>query len=317
MSDISSFQDHISFIRSQTEKGLAKIPLKPNLSNYFYDPIDYVLKGKGKRLRPILVHLSGQIYNASPEDLMKAGLAVELLHNFSLVHDDIMDNDSKRHGKPSVHIKWDIPSAILAGDGLFTLAQLSLVGLNPIIFQRFNEAALEVCEGQGIDKQYENNTSITMEQYIQMIGKKTASFLGLCAELGALLGSASQEESDQLYKFGYNLGLAFQIKDDYLEIFGDESLMGKSLGSDLDEQKQTIMTITAREDDPNKWSKFNQKKKDLSQYKEYFESNHIKEKVESLIEDKVNIALSGLNLISKKDAKHLLEYAKLILNRKF
>tara|TARA_Y100000996_G_C22139766_1_gene485730 strand:- start:114 stop:584 length:471 start_codon:yes stop_codon:yes gene_type:complete len=156
-----------------------------------------------------------------------------------------------------------------------------------------------------------------MEQYIQMIGKKTASFLGLCAELGALLGSASQEESDQLYKFGYNLGLAFQIKDDYLEIFGDENLMGKSLGSDLDEQKQTIMTITAREDDPNKWSKFNQKKKDLSQYKEYFESNHIKEKVESLIEDKVNIALSGLNLISKKDSKHLLEYAKLILNRKF
>ena len=246
MSDISSFQDHISFIRSQTEKGLAKIPLKPNLSNYFYDPIDYVLKGKGKRLRPILVHLAGKIYNASPDDLMKTGLAVELLHNFSLVHDDIMDNDSKRHGKPSVHFKWDIPSAILTGDGLFALAQLSLVGLNPIIFQRFNEVALEVCEGQGIDKQYENNTSITMEQYIQMIGKKTASFLGLCAELGALLGSASQEESDQLYKFGYNLGLAFQIKDDYLEIFGNESLMGKSLGSDLDEQKQTIMTITAR-----------------------------------------------------------------------
>ena len=113
------------------------------------------------------------------------------------------------------------------------------------------------------------------------------------------------------------MGLAFQIKDDYLEIFGDESLMGKSLGSDLDEQKQTVMTITAREDDSNKWSKFTQKKKDLSEFKDYFESNHIKEKVESLIEDRVNIALSGLNLISKKDSKHLLEYAKLILNRKF
>jgi len=317
MSDIRSFQDHISFIRSQTEKGLSKIPLRPNLTNYFYDPIKYVIKGQGKRLRPILVHLTGQIYNAQPDELMKAGIAVELLHNFSLVHDDIMDNDCKRHGQPSVHNKWDTSTAILAGDGLFALAQLSLVGLKTVVYQRFNEVALEVCEGQGIDKEYESNTSITMDEYIQMIGKKTASFLGLCAEMGCLLGSASQKESDNLFQFGYNLGLAFQIKDDYLEIFGDEKMMGKSLGSDLDEQKQTVMNITARKKDFDNWSKFIQKKNNLSQYKDYFEKNGIKREVENMIEGYVDKALSGLDLISKNKSMHLSEYAKLILNRDY
>ena len=317
MSDIRSFQDHISFIRSQTEKGLSKIPLRPNLTNYFYEPIKYVIKGQGKRLRPILVHLTGQIYNAHPDELMKAGIAVELLHNFSLVHDDIMDNDSKRHGQPSVHNKWDTSTAILAGDGLFALAQLSLVGLKPVAYQRFNEVALEVCEGQGIDKEYESNTSITMDEYIQMIGKKTASFLGLCAEIGGLLGSASQKETNNLFQFGYNLGLAFQIKDDYLEIFGDEKTMGKSLGSDLDEQKQTVMTITARKKDFDNWTKFIQKKNKLSQYKDYFEKNGIKREVENMIEVYVSKALSGLDLISKNKSMHLSEYAKLILNRDY
>ena len=317
MSDIRSFQDHISFIRSQTEKGLSKIPLRPNLTNYFYEPIKYVIKGQGKRLRPILVHLTGQIYNAHPDELMKAGIAVELLHNFSLVHDDIMDNDSKRHGQPSVHNKWDTSTAILAGDGLFALSQLSLVGLKPVVYQRFNEVALEVCEGQGIDKEYESNTSITMDEYIQMIGKKTASFLGLCAEIGGLLGSASQKETNNLFQFGYNLGLAFQIKDDYLEIFGDEKTMGKSLGSDLDEQKQTVMTITARKKDFDNWTKFIQKKNKLSQYKDYFEKNGIKREVENMIEVYVSKALNGLDLISKNKSMHLSEYAKLILNRDY
>ena len=205
MSDTSEFNEHISFIQSQTNKGLSKIPLNPNLTQYFYDPIAYVLKGKGKRLRPVLVHLSGQAFKAHPDELMKAGIAVELLHNFSLVHDDIMDNDSKRHGLPSVHSKWDTSTAILAGDGLFIISQLSLIGLKPIVGQRFNEIALEVCEGQGIDKQFENDNSITMEQYIVMIGKKTASFLGVCAEIGSLLGIATEDESAKMFQFGFNL----------------------------------------------------------------------------------------------------------------
>ena len=317
MSVTNSFEKHIGFIQSQTNKALMKIPLNSNLSRYFYDPIKYVLKGKGKRLRPVLVHLSGQVYEAHPDDLMKVSVAVELLHNFSLVHDDIMDNDSKRHGQPSVHYKWDIPTAILAGDGLFTLAQLSLVGLDGHIFQRFNEVALNVCEGQGMDKEYESDHTVEMENYIQMIGKKTASFLGMCSELGAVLGKASKQESDNLYQFGYYLGLAFQIKDDYLEIFGNEESMGKSLGSDLDEDKQTILALVARKNNSKEWANFRQNSKNFEDYKNYFESNGIKKEVENLIELNVEKALTGLDMISPDKSNQLTNYAKLILNREF
>ena len=317
MSVTSTFQEHIQFIQSQTNKALAKIAPKLNSSKYFYDPVDYVIKGEGKRLRPVLVHLSGQAYDAQPDDLMKLGIAVELLHNFSLVHDDIMDNDSKRHGQPSVHYKWDIPTAILAGDGLFTLAQLSLVGLDSYIFQRFNEVALEICEGQGMDKEFENDHSIDMDSYIQMIGKKTACFLGMCSELGAVLGGASEKEANNLYKFGYFLGLAFQIKDDYLEIFGNEESMGKSLGSDIDENKQTILTIVARKINMKDWDSFLNKKRKFEEYKNYFESNGVKKEVENQIELNVEKALTGLSMVSDDRSVQLNKYANLILNREF
>lgn len=317
MSVTSTFQEHIQFIQSQTNKALAKITPKLNSSKYFYDPVDYVIKGEGKRLRPVLVHLSGQAYDAQPDDLMKLGIAVELLHNFSLVHDDIMDNDSKRHGQPSVHYKWDIPTAILAGDGLFTLAQLSLVGLDSYIFQRFNEVALEICEGQGMDKEFENDHSIDMDSYIQMIGKKTACFLGMCSELGAVLGGASEKEANNLYKFGYFLGLAFQIKDDYLEIYGNEESMGKSLGSDIDENKQTILAIVARKINIKDWDSFLNKKRKFEEYKNYFESNGVKKEVENLIELNVEKALTGLSMVSDDRSVQLNKYANLILNREF
>ena len=317
MSVTSTFQEHIQFIQSQTNKALAKITPKLNSSKYFYDPVDYVIKGEGKRLRPVLVHLSGQAYDAQPDDLMKLGIAVELLHNFSLVHDDIMDNDTKRHGQPSVHYKWDIPTAILAGDGLFTLAQLSLVGLDNYIFQRFNEVALEICEGQGMDKEFENDHSIDMDSYIQMIGKKTACFLGMCSELGAVLGGASEKEANNLYKFGYFLGLAFQIKDDYLEIFGNEESMGKSLGSDIDENKQTILAIVARKINIKDWDSFLNKKRKFEEYKNYFESNGVKKEVENQIELNVEKALTGLSMVSDDRSVQLNKYANLILNREF
>ena len=317
MSVTSTFQEHIQFIQSQTNKALAKITPKLNSSKYFYDPVDYVIKGEGKRLRPVLVHLSGQAYDAQPDDLMKLGIAVELLHNFSLVHDDIMDNDSKRHGQLSVHYKWDIPTAILAGDGLFTLAQLSLVGLDSYIFQRFNEVALEICEGQGMDKEFENDHSIDMDSYIQMIGKKTACFLGMCSELGAVLGGASEKEANSLYEFGYFLGLAFQIKDDYLEIFGNEESMGKSLGSDIDENKQTILAIVARKINIKDWDSFLNKKRKFEEYKNYFESNGVKKEVENQIELNVEKALTGLSMVSDDRSVQLNKYANLILNREF
>ena len=312
----SSFEKHISFIKSDIEKSLNKIPLTNN-PNYLYDPIRYIIKGKGKRLRPILVHLVGHSYSADPEDLMKASMAVELLHNFTLVHDDIMDNDSVRHGKPTVHKKWDEPTAILSGDAIFVLSQLLLNSLPQIIHRRFNEVSLNICEGQGMDKEFENDPSISMGKYLIMIGKKTGALLGLCAELGALLSGQKKEEAHSLFQYGLNLGLAFQIQDDLLEIFGDESAMGKSLGSDIYKNKQTALTILARDDNSEKWLNFISNYSKISDYQSYFHKNRIKNKVEESIQHYINKAYSALNAAPKSDKDHLQKFATLILKRKF
>ena len=246
MPSTNSFPDHIKFLKGEIETALKKIPLN-NSPAYLYDPLKYILKGKGKRLRPILVHLAGKAFQADPHMLMKAAMAVELLHNFTLVHDDMMDGDAMRHGQETVHNKWDDATAILSGDGLFALSQLMLTDMPATVHQRFNEVTVTICEGQGMDKEFENDTSISMGAYLVMIGKKTGSLLGLCAEMGALIGNADQKTAHHLFEFGLNLGLAFQVQDDYLEIFGDASSMGKSLGSDIHAGKQTALTILARE----------------------------------------------------------------------
>ncbi len=314
MTDINSFSDHINFLKIEIDKALQKIPVKDS-PKYLYDPIQYVVSGKGKRLRPILVHLSGQAHDADPSDLMKVSLAVELLHNFTLVHDDIMDGDEIRHGKPSVHNKWDNSAAILAGDGLFSLAQLLLTNLPIIVFQRFNEVALTICEGQGMDKEFENNSSININHYLSMIGKKTGALLGLSAEMGALLGKLDNHKN--LFEFGFNLGLAFQIQDDYLEIFGDESSMGKSLGSDITSGKQTVLTILAREKDPVSWDKFVSSNSNIQGYKEYYESSEIKIEAKKLIDEFISKSQINLDVVPKEKRDTLKSFSQLILNRKY
>ena len=316
MPDTNSFSDHIEFLRDEIDKALSKIPINGS-PKYLYDPIQYVISGRGKRLRPILAHLSGQAHNADPSALMKVSLAIELLHNFSLVHDDMMDGDEIRHGKPSVHNKWDDSTAILAGDGLFSLAQLLLTDLPQIIFQRFNEVALTICEGQGLDKEFEHDTSISINQYLSMISKKTGALLGLSAELGSRLGNLDDHTNQNMFQFGLNLGLAFQIQDDYLEIFADESTMGKSLGSDISSGKQTALTILAREKDSLSWDGFINENNEISAYKEYFELNEIKMETKKLIEDYILKSQSNLEVISKDKSANLEDFTQLILNRKF
>ena len=316
MPDTSSFSDHIKFLRDEIDKGLSKIPLNGS-PKYLYEPMQYVISGKGKRLRPILTHLSGQVHNADPSELMKVSLAIELLHNFTLVHDDIMDGDEIRHGKQTVHNKWDNSTAILAGDGLFSLAQLLLTDLPKIIFQRFNEVALTICEGQGMDKEFEHDTSISIDQYLSMIGKKTGALLGLSAELGSRLGDLDDNLNKNMFEFGLNLGLAFQIQDDYLEIFADESTMGKSLGSDISSGKQTILSILARGKDSLSWEGFINENNEISAYKEYFEEHGIKMETEKLIKDYISKSQNNLEVISKDKRDNLIRYTQLILNRKF
>ena len=313
---ISSFKEHITFLKGEIDKNLKKVPIHET-PKYLYDPIRYIISGKGKRLRPILVHLSGQVYDADPSYLMKAGIAVELLHNFTLVHDDIMDEDEMRHAKPTVHQKWDNSVAILSGDGLFVLSQLVMSGLPQSIIQRFNEVSLTICEGQGFDKEFENNPSIQMEEYLMMIGKKTGALLGLCSEIGSLLGGQDIKNAHQLYSFGLNLGLAFQIQDDFLEIYGKESTIGKSLGSDIEKGKQTALTILAREKHPQAWKDFISGNPSNSDYKFFFQSNRIDNEAKKIINHYLEKATEGLALIPKHKRKNLDKFTNMILMRKF
>ncbi len=172
--DIKTFQDKVADLRDRFNSVLRDYPLSDR-PNYLYDPIRYVLKGEGKRLRPILVYLVGSVYNADDSDLINAGLAAELLHNFTLVHDDIMDQDDIRHGQLTIHKKWDESTAILTGDGIYAIAQLLIteVKINQLTaIKAFNKATLFVCEGQAYDKEFENNHSVTLDDYLLMIEKK-------------------------------------------------------------------------------------------------------------------------------------------------
>ena len=259
--DIKTFQDKVADLRDRFNSVLRNYPLSDR-PNYLYDPIRYVLKGEGKRLRPILVYLVGSVYNATDSDLINAGLAAELLHNFTLVHDDIMDKDDIRHGQLTIHKKWDESTAILTGDGIYAIAQLLIteVKVNQLTaIKAFNKATLFVCEGQAYDKEFENNHSVTLDDYLLMIEKKTGWLIGFCAELGGILGNQDINTIDSLRQYGLNLGNAFQIQDDIFEIFNDDKAMGKSLGSDIIAGKQTILAILARATDPDGWIKTREK----------------------------------------------------------
>ncbi|MEE8336135.1 MAG: polyprenyl synthetase family protein [Candidatus Neomarinimicrobiota bacterium] len=320
--DIKSFNDHILFLKGEIEKNIHRLPLNEK-PEYLYDPIRYVLKGKGKRLRPILVHLSGQAFKADPENLMKGALAVELMHNFTLVHDDIMDQDHIRHGQPAVHKKWDNSAAILAGDGLFVLAQLLLSTLKPRIQTRFNEVTLTICEGQGMDKNFENKSHIQLEKYLEMISKKTGSLLGFCAELGGLLAGQNNSVLTTLNSYGISLGLAFQVQDDILEIYGEVENMGKSLGSDISAGKQTVLTIIAEKNDPENWKNVKltghkmEGENRIKYFRDYFSNHHIRSQAEKMVNNYINEAHEFLRIFPENNRENLQKFTDLILNRTF
>ena len=316
MSNSESFLSHIKFLKSEINNRLRKT-VSSNEPKYLYEPIKYIINNSGKRLRPILVFLSGQLCKADPDDLTKAAIAVELMHNFTLVHDDIMDNDSIRHGKTATHKKWDTSSAILSGDAIFTLSQLMLKDLPRKAYSRFNEVALSVCEGQALDKEFENDQSITLDKYIHMISQKTGALLGLCAELGPLLANKNPSEVQEFFLFGSNLGLAFQIQDDYLEIFGSSKIMGKSLGSDINSGKQTAMTILAREKNFKDWNKLIMDDSDLDSFKNFFIDNDIEKDIKRLIKKYINNTNSSISSYEPRERTQLAEFSSLILNRRY
>ena len=314
--DNDEFHKEIGFLKHEINRSLKKILIKDE-PKYLYEPIKYSINNSGKRLRPILVFLSGKLFKSNVNDLMKAAVAVELLHIFTLIHDDIMDGDDIRHGKPSLHEKWDISTAILSGDAIFTLAQLAISNLDNNAHNRFNEISLLVCEGQALDKEFENDNSISMDKYLDMITKKTGSLLGLCSELGAIVSDQELEICSKLYTFGVNLGLAFQIQDDYLEIFGEQKLMGKSLGSDIHAGKQTAMTILARSMNEKKWEDLTSRKTDLQSYRDFFLSNRIDYEIKKLVKYYIGKTNECVEFAHSFEYNFLDSFTNYILNRRY
>ncbi|WP_288763333.1 polyprenyl synthetase family protein [uncultured Weeksella sp.] len=214
-----------------------------------YEPIEYILGIGGKRIRPLIVLMGNQMFNGLIEDAVKPAIAMEYFHNFTLMHDDIMDSAPLRRGKEAVHIKYGINSAILSGDTMLIRAYELLEDLPNDVFKEairlFNKTAIELCEGQQYDVNYETQKEISFEDYYKMIKGKTAVLVGACLKLGALIAGAPKEEADRLYEIGLNLGIAYQLKDDYLDVFGTSVKIGKKHAGDIYENKKTILFVTA------------------------------------------------------------------------
>lgn len=229
---------------------LKKFPMNREPSN-LYDPVSYILTLKGKRLRPILTLMATDIFSNSYKSGLDAALAVEVFHNFSLVHDDIMDSAELRRGNKTVHKKWNVSTGILSGDVMLIQAYQLFENYEGEVFvdlaKLFSKTAIEVCEGQQYDVDFETRNNVKISDYLKMITYKTAVLLGASMKMGAIIARASKLDQDKIYDFGKYLGIAFQLQDDYLDAFGDETKFGKKIGGDILENKKTYLYLKAIE----------------------------------------------------------------------
>lgn len=214
-----------------------------------YEPIQYVLSLGGKRIRPALMLLSYQLYKDQPEDILMPAVALETYHNYTLLHDDLMDNADLRRGHETVHKRWDANTAILSGDSMLVLAyeRMAQVPADKLgaVLPLFTETALEIGEGQQYDMEFEHRNDVTEAEYIEMIRLKTSVLLACATKIGAILAGADEKDADNLYRFGEQLGLAFQLQDDLLDVYGDPAVFGKAIGGDITSNKKTYMLINA------------------------------------------------------------------------
>ncbi|SIN64821.1 polyprenyl synthetase family protein [Algoriphagus halophilus] len=216
-----------------------------------YEPLEYILSLGGKRIRPLLSLMAYGMYKNDPESILKQASAIEVFHNFTLMHDDIMDQAPLRRGKDTVHEKWNANTAILSGDVMLVRAYDLLLETPPSllheVIQLFNKTAAEVCEGQQFDMNFESISNVKVSEYINMIRLKTAVLLGCALKMGALLGGANESEANKIYDFGVNIGIGFQLKDDLLDVYADQAKFGKQVGGDIISNKKTFLLIKALE----------------------------------------------------------------------
>ena len=212
-----------------------------------YAPVTYGMQAGGKRLRPTLLLMTADAFGGNPEKALKAAAGIEMFHNFTLLHDDVMDKSDLRRGRPTVHSKWDDNTAILSGDTMLTLATQLVSDVDDSILRpvldTFNSQALKVYEGQRLDMDFEKREDVGLDEYVGMIKDKTGALLGAAAKIGALIGGASAEDAERMYEFGLMLGVAFQIEDDYLDTFGNADTFGKPIGGDINNNKKTFLMV--------------------------------------------------------------------------
>ena len=241
---------HIETLQQQFEQHFTRRHF-PETPSSLYDPCEYFLGLGGKRVRPILCLMGNELFDDIHEDAYHVATAIELFHNFSLIHDDIMDKAPLRRGKSTVHSLYGEPTALLGGDVMLVVAYEQLNKIDGKYIRRilhlFNQTAKEVCEGQQLDMDFEKINDLSMDQYIQMISLKTSVLLAASLRMGAILGGAGEGNQGHLYEFGRNLGIAFQVQDDYLDAFGDPEKFGKQVGGDIIANKKTFLMIHALE----------------------------------------------------------------------
>ncbi len=298
----------IDFYRKSFIEYLGSQNLTKSKSN-LYEPINYLLTLEGKRFRPILTLISADCFGGEIKDSLPAALSVELFHNFTLMHDDIMDSAPLRRGKVTVHEKWNINAAILSGDAMLIKSYESLKyyenKLHILLFKLLNKTALEVCEGQQLDINFQTNEKVTLEDYIKMIKLKTAVLIACSIKMGAIIAGASKKDSQLIYDFGIIIGLAFQIKDDFLDVYGDIKSFGKKIGGDILENKKTILFHNA-------YSKTSTQNKAL--LKKYFSDSYDGNKNNKINDVKRIYDDSGAKLETKVLIKEYLEQAKKKIN---
>ncbi len=276
-----------------------------------YDPVSYILSLDAKRIRPALFLESLKVFGGDEQSSLPLAVAIEVFHNFTLLHDDIMDNSSLRRGKPTVHEKWDVNSAILSGDAMMILAY-QLINKLPIthqsiILQEFNAMGLLLCEGQQDDMDFEERELVSIEEYIEMITNKTSVLLAFSLKAGAILANASKEIQDTIHSFGINMGIAFQLQDDYMDLYPKSDQMGKVVGGDLMNRKKALPLLLALQDSAKKdeiINVLNSKKQDrIKILTELFSTLSIKKQCEDLIEKYYTIANEHLATIEGYDTK--------------
>ncbi len=316
-----NFKDTIYKYREIVESHLKDVYLSG--PENMVETSNFVMSAKGKRIRPILTMLSCDALGGNVKQSIDVAIAIELLHNFTLVHDDIMDGDNLRHGQPTVHNKWDIGTAVLTGDSLLWLSLNILKNVKKDrekILLYFIDAIKLVCEGQAYDKMFESENRVSISEYEKMIRMKTGHMIGLCSHLGALCSGASYDVQNKMKNYGLEIGKAYQIQDDYLEIYSNENDMKKSLLSDIELNKKTYMICLAFDLDSDSLDQILSSKQDpvnkIKDLRAYFDKWNIREKTIEEINNSFSRANQILNGIDFK-RNHLMDLNNYLINRRY